>query len=133
MNTFGLLLLAGSVCGIIMVLGGILLLYKGAISLNNVSGEEALTIWMGKPEMRKLTVKARANNLPAPGLTVPLWHPALGRSAPAVTDAYGRFLFYGTPIMPAPYYIEVYWGYQLIYRATVPVHTVTVTLPPLFL
>lgn len=76
---------------------------------------------------------ARASNLPAPGLTVSLVHPALGRSAPAVTDAYGRFIFYGIPIMPAPYYIEVYWGYQLIYRATVPVHTVTVTLPPLFL
>lgn len=95
MDTFDLLLMAGSLCGIIMVLGGILLLYKGAISLNNVSGEEAFTVefkkelristqypalgifiiglsfvafsvWMGKPEMRKLTVKARAIDVSEP-------------------------------------------------------------------
>ena len=32
--TFSLLLLAGALCGIIMILGGILLLYKGAIFIN---------------------------------------------------------------------------------------------------
>ena len=42
--TFSLLLLAGALCGIIMILGGILLLYKGAISLWNVSGEDAFTL-----------------------------------------------------------------------------------------
>lgn len=95
MDTFDLLLLAGSLCGIIMVLGGILLLYKGAISLNNVSGEEAFTIefkrelristqypalgifiiglsfvafsvWMGKPELNKLTVKAKTVDISEP-------------------------------------------------------------------
>ena len=95
MDTYDLLLLAGSLCGIIMVLGGILLLYKGAISLNQVSGEEAFTIefkkelrlstqypalgifmiglsfvvfsvWMGKPELHKLTVKATTEQVSEP-------------------------------------------------------------------
>lgn len=76
---------------------------------------------------------ARSSNLPAPGLTVSLVHPNLGRSAPSVTDVYGRFIFYGIPIMPTPYFIEVYWGYQLIYRSTIFVNNHTVTLPLLFL
>ena len=95
MDTYDLLLLAGSLCGIIMVLGGILLLYKGAISLNQVSGEEAFTlefkrelrlstrypalgifiiglsfvvfsVLMGKPELHKLTVKATTEDLSEP-------------------------------------------------------------------
>lgn len=90
-----ILLLAGSLCGIIMVLGGIILLYKGAISLANVSGEDAFTIeykkelristqypalgifmigllfvffsvFMGKPDLNKLVVKGKTVNVTEP-------------------------------------------------------------------
>ncbi|RJG47745.1 hypothetical protein [Motilimonas pumila] len=44
MNTFDLLLLAGALCGVIMVAGGILLLYKGAISLSKTATPDAFTI-----------------------------------------------------------------------------------------
>lgn len=40
---FGYLLLSGPLCGMIMILGGILLLYRGAITLGN-AGEGALSI-----------------------------------------------------------------------------------------
>jgi hypothetical protein len=76
---------------------------------------------------------ARSNNMPAPGLTVSLAHPNLGRSAPSMTDVYGRFIFYGIPIIQEPYFIEVYWGNQLIYRSSISVHNNMVNLPPLFL
>lgn len=76
---------------------------------------------------------SRANNIGAPGLTVSLLHPKLGRSAPAISDSYGRFMFYGIPIMPSPYYLEVYWGTQLIYRNSVMVTTPAVGLPSILL
>lgn len=95
METFDIVLIASSLGGIIMVLGGILLLYKGAISLSNVSGEEgftfefkrelristqypalgifiigllfvALPVLTGKPEFCKLTVKGKAVNVSEP-------------------------------------------------------------------
>lgn len=47
-------LLTGSLCGIIMVLGGILLLYRGAMSLSAVSAEEALAVEY-KKELRLST------------------------------------------------------------------------------
>jgi len=93
--TFNILLLAGSLCGLIMVLGGIILLYKGAISLSKVSGEDAFTIEykkelristqypalgifiigllfvffsvvMGKPNTNKLVVKGKTVNVTEP-------------------------------------------------------------------
>lgn len=66
------------------------------------------------------TVKNR-NHQPVPGVTVSLLHPQLGRSSPSVTNSYGQYTIYGIPIHPVPYYIEVYWGSQLIYRGSVPV------------
>ena len=76
---------------------------------------------------------AQSNNLPVPGLTVSLVHAMLGRSAPSVTDVAGRFLFYGIPIMPTPYYIEIYWGNQLIYSSPISVSNHTVILPTIVL
>lgn len=96
MATFDFLLLTGSLCGIMMVLGGILLLYKGAISLNNASNEEAFTVefkkelristqypalgifvigllfvafsaWQGKPQVQKVVLKANV-----PGVLEPV-------------------------------------------------------------
>jgi hypothetical protein len=58
---------------------------------------------------------------PFPGLTVSLAHPQLGRSSPSVTDPSGRFYFPGVPPTSTPYYLEIYWGSQLIYRNVVKV------------
>ncbi|MBI4966067.1 MAG: hypothetical protein HY913_22500 [Desulfomonile tiedjei] len=44
MNTYDVLLILGGICGIIMVLGGIILLYKGAISLKERSQAKAMTL-----------------------------------------------------------------------------------------
>ena len=95
MTVYSVLLLIGALCGIGMVLGGMILLYKGAISLSNVSGEEAFTVefkkelristqypalaifiigllfvwfsvFMGKPNLNELIIKGNAVNLVEP-------------------------------------------------------------------
>jgi hypothetical protein len=58
-------------------------------------------------------------NSPAPGLLVSLVHPQFGRSAPVFTDNYGNFFMANIPMSPVPYYIEVYWGSNLIYRSMI--------------
>jgi hypothetical protein len=60
-------------------------------------------------------------NQPVPGVTVSLFHAELGRGSSTVTDSYGRYSIYKVPIHSKPYYIEVYWGSRLIYRATIKV------------
>ena len=54
---------------------------------------------------------------PVPGCTIYLVHQALGRSAPSRTDSYGRFGWSAIPVRPEPYYLEMYWGSNLIYRS----------------
>jgi hypothetical protein len=44
MTTYEIAASAGSLCGLLMVLGGMILLYTGAISLNKTSKEEAATL-----------------------------------------------------------------------------------------
>ena len=78
------------------------------------------------------TLVARSNSTPAPGLTVFLIHPVLGRSAPSYSDAYGRFGWRAIPVRPEPYYIEVYWGKNLIFRQSVRVAG-PLAMPPIFL
>ena len=58
---------------------------------------------------------------PVPGVTVSLFHPTFGRSYPSMTDVSGRYIQYNIPVHPTAYFIEVYWGNQLIYRAQIPV------------
>lgn len=60
-----------------------------------------------------------ASGHPVPGVTVSLFHPAFGRSYPSMTDLWGRYVHDNVPIHPAPYFIEVYWGPQLIYRGQI--------------
>src|SRR5687767_835791 len=55
----------------------------------------------------------------APGLTASLIHPQLGRSAPTLTDAGGHFEWSAIPVRSEPYYLEIYWGSNLIYRQQV--------------
>ncbi|MGH6754446.1 MAG: carboxypeptidase-like regulatory domain-containing protein [Solimonas sp.] len=62
------------------------------------------------------------NNQPAPGLTVSLVHPMLGRSAPTFTNQFGQFFIPNVPLRNDPYYLEVYWGQALIYRDMVGVN-----------
>lgn len=58
---------------------------------------------------------------PVPGVTVSLFHTIYGRSAPSLTDAWGRYVIYGVPVHPIPYYVEVYWGNRIIYRSNIQV------------
>jgi hypothetical protein len=44
MSTFDIVVILGAICGLLMVIGGMVLLYKGAISLNQANREGALTI-----------------------------------------------------------------------------------------
>ena len=66
----------------------------------------------------------------APGLTAYLIHPVLGRSVPTLTDADGHFAWSAIPMRPEPYYLEIYWGRNLIYRQQLLVPG-PVRLPPL--
>jgi hypothetical protein len=66
----------------------------------------------------------------APGLTAYLIHPVLGRSAPTLTDAGGHFAWSAIPMRSEPYYLEIYWGTNLIYRQQLLVPG-PVRLPPL--
>jgi len=78
-----------------------------------------------------LIVKA-PNNTPIPGLTVSLIHSALGRSVPATTDQFGRYVFYNIPARQEPYYMEIYWGKQLVYRDEIIVNGPT-SIPTIIL
>ena len=44
MTTFDIAIFLAGTCGICMVIGGMILLYKGVISLNSVSQSEALSL-----------------------------------------------------------------------------------------
>ncbi|MDJ0612553.1 MAG: carboxypeptidase-like regulatory domain-containing protein [Rhizobiaceae bacterium] len=75
----------------------------------------------------------KSDSKPAPGLTVSLVHPQFGRSVPTSSDEYGRFSFFGIPMDRDPYYLEVYWGKNLVYRQSVFISRDTVNMPPIYL
>jgi Carboxypeptidase regulatory-like domain len=54
---------------------------------------------------------------PVGGITVSLVHPTLGRSRPVFSQPNGYYFFPNVP--PGQYYIEAYWGNELLYRGTV--------------
>ena len=58
-----------------------------------------------------------ADGTPIAGLTTYLVHPTIGRSSAVITNALGGFLFRNVPHIEEPYFLEIYWGSQLIYRA----------------
>jgi hypothetical protein len=58
---------------------------------------------------------------PLPALTAYLVHPTKGRSQPVFTSSTGYFAFRDVPPAPDPYYIELYWGRNLLYRVSVSV------------
>lgn len=65
---------------------------------------------------------------PIAGLTVYLVSREVGRSAPSLTDAEGWFRFLSVPLTSEPYYLEIYWGQDLMYRNLVDVQG-DLTLP----
>ena len=71
---------------------------------------------VGTPVTVQGSFCSRQNGAPVPGLTVSLVHPVIGRSVPAYTDQFGNFVLYNVPVRPDQYYIEVYWGPNLIMR-----------------
>ena len=44
MSTFDIVIILGGICGLCMVIGGLILLYKGAITLSQATPEEALSV-----------------------------------------------------------------------------------------
>ncbi len=67
MTTFDYTILGGTICGIMMVLGGFILLYKGAIKLEGASKDPALTLEVFEKQF-KLTTHAPALGLFVIGL-----------------------------------------------------------------
>ena len=86
---------------------------------------------LGYAPVRGQVIDSRTGR-PAPGLTVSLVHPRLGRSAPAYTDRNGVFAWNAIPMRHEPYYMEIYWGRNLIYRQALLV-TGPLLLPPIHL
>ena len=56
---------------------------------------------------------------PVGGVTISLVHPAVGRSSPALSAPNGAYFFANVPPHAQPYFIEAYWGNQLLYRGQV--------------
>jgi hypothetical protein len=56
------------------------------------------------------------NKTPVPGLTLYLLHTSTGRSEPRITDDNGIFYFEKVPIANSSYYLEIYWGKDIVYR-----------------
>ncbi len=76
---------------------------------------------------------SNVTSYPIPGLTVFLVHPNLGKSVPVLTDENGVYTLYGIPIMPDPYFIEIYWGPTLIFRDFISVDRYRVSLLPIYI
>jgi hypothetical protein len=81
----------------------------------------ALCASLSPPTARAETLTAVVQNgasVGIPGLTVFLVHPSVGRSYPKLTDTTGRFWFSDVP-QADTYYLEIYWGDDILYRKTV--------------
>ena len=53
------------------------------------------------------------------GVTVSLVHPVAGRSQPATSGQNGFYSFGNVPPQATPYFLEAYWGNQLLFRQQV--------------
>lgn len=58
-----------------------------------------------------------AQHGPVSGVTVSLVHPVVGRSSPSFSAPNGGYFFTNVPPRMEPFYIEAYWGTQLLYRS----------------
>ncbi len=57
-----------------------------------------------------------SDETPLAGLTVYLVHPVKGRSSPVYTDRSGTFRLRNVPPVADSYYLEIYWGSDLVFR-----------------
>lgn len=94
MSPFDWTIVAAAICGLCMVVGGIVLLYKGAIKLEEVKSSGAFALEF---------------------------------------QQFGYYYFVNVPLRADPYYIEVYWGNQLLFRNVVTVNGPRISLPPIAL
>lgn len=78
------------------------------------------------------TFISRTSNTPVEGITVYLMHPILGRSAPSVSDAHGRFGWTAIPVRPDSYLLEAYWGQSLVMRQPLPVNA-PISIPIIYM
>jgi hypothetical protein len=53
---------------------------------------------------------------PLGGVTVSLVHPVIGRSSPVFSAPNGTYFFVNIPPQQQPFFIEAYWGNQLLFR-----------------
>lgn len=67
------------------------------------------------PPISGVVVSAQSG--PVTGVTVSLVHPVMGRSSPAFSGANGYYYFTNVPPQSQPFYIEAYWGNQLLFRS----------------
>ena len=74
-----------------------------------------------------------SDGTPLAGLTVYLVHPSAGRSTPVVTNRFGTFQFRHVPPIEDAYYLEIYWGADLIHRVRQRVEGDTVLGEPIVL
>jgi hypothetical protein len=95
--------------------GFLLLFALGAVVL--VSGSRAQLPPGSGPPVWGYVLRQGQIFRPVGGVTVSLVHPVLGRSAPAYSAPNGYFYFANVPPRNDPYYIEAYWGTELLYRA----------------
>jgi len=77
-------------------------------------------------------VVLNSRQAPIPGCTVYLVHTVVGRSSPYWTNPQGQFSFTSVPLRNDPYYLEIYWGKQLLYRKPVIIRG-NVALAPIIL
>jgi hypothetical protein len=82
MGTYDYSIFGATICGIIMVLGGIILLYKGAIRLEVASKDPALTVEMFQKEL-KLSTRTPALGLFIIGLCFVMLSIYFGRDVAA--------------------------------------------------
>src|SRR6266480_1553612 len=68
------------------------------------------------PPVYGRVVSAQHNGGPVAGVTVSLVHPVIGRSTPVFSNSNGEFFFPSVPPRPDSYFIEAYWGNQLLFR-----------------
>jgi hypothetical protein len=64
-------------------------------------------------------VFSQSQGRPVGGITISLVHPQMGRSSPAFSASNGYFFFANVPPSNTQYYIEAYWGMQLLYRGMI--------------
>lgn len=84
------------------------------LSVMTLAGFSSLRAQAPAPPIYGVVFSAQRG--PVGGVTVSLVHPVVGRSAPVYSAPNGSYFFTNIPPRPEPYFIEAYWGNQLLFR-----------------